>query len=78
MSTVDVLVFLGLAFDDSVSYGKWIAAQLNVIAVTGFIVLSPRSPTHCGNYKEIILLLTCFGRWGIRTSSVRTLVESNH
>ena len=37
------------AFDDAVSYsqrGKWIAAQLNVMTVTGFVPLSLGSPTQ--------------------------------
>ena len=41
-----------LAFDDAVSYtqrGKQIAAQLNVMAVTGFVRLSSGSPTPCLN-----------------------------
>ena len=29
--------------------GKWIAAQLNVLAVIGFVPLSPGSPTQCLN-----------------------------
>ena len=29
--------------------GKWIAAQVNVMAVTGFVPLSPDSPTPCLN-----------------------------
>ena len=45
------MVWDELAFDDAVSYteGKWIAAHLNVMAVTGFIPLWPRSPTQCPN-----------------------------
>ena len=38
-----------LAFDEAVSYtqwGNWIAAQLNAMAVTGFISLSPGTPTR--------------------------------
>ena len=40
-----------LAFDDTKLYavGKWIAAQLNVMVVTGFVPLSPVSPTECLN-----------------------------
>ena len=40
-----------LAFDDAVRYtqwaGEWIAAQLNVVAVTVFIPLSLGTPTQC-------------------------------
>ena len=38
--------------------GKWIAAQLNVMAVKGFILLSPRSPTQCHSQLSYIPTLS--------------------
>ena len=46
-----------MTFDDAVSYtkhGKWIAEQLSVMAVTGFIPLPPRSPTSCLNQPSYL------------------------
>ena len=34
------------AFDDAVGYTQWIAAQLNVMSVIRFILLSTASPTQ--------------------------------
>ena len=42
-----------LTFDDAVSYSgqrnKWIVTLVNVMAVTGFVPLSPESPNQCIN-----------------------------
>ena len=38
-----------LTFDDAVKLytaGKWISSQLNVMAVRGLVLVSPRSPTQ--------------------------------
>ena len=46
------MVWEELAFDYAVSYTqreKWIAAQLNVMAVVGFVPLSSGSPRQCLN-----------------------------
>ena len=46
------MIWEEVAFDDAVSYtqqGKWLVAQLNVMAMTGFVPLSPGSPTQCLN-----------------------------
>ena len=46
------MVWEELAFNDAVSYTqweKWIAAQLNIMAVIGCVPLSPESPSQCLN-----------------------------
>ena len=48
---------------------KWITAQLNVIAVTGFISLSPGSPTQCLN--QLSYLPTPSWKWGDTTHSIK-------
>ena len=46
------IVLKELVFDDAVSYtywGKWIAAQINLIAVTGIRIPVPGSHIPCSN-----------------------------
>ena len=49
------MIWEEVVFDDALIYtgGKWIAAQLNVMAVTGFVHLSPGFPTEHSPYFRV-------------------------